>query len=190
MKYSILFLACCLAWSLPGRGQSFDIGDDVIGLTFGIGGHYTASGSGYSSQSPAIGIMYEKGMPWEAGPGVISLGGYLGYKSLRYKSVIFPYTYDWRWNYTILGVRGGYHYEFADNLDTYGGLMLAYYAVNFRDKSFGETGYPYIYTGASASGFDLSIYLGGRYYFSDHFAALLELGYGIAYLNLGVAYKF
>ena len=180
----------CLACPAFGYSQSFDIGDNVLGLSFGIGGHYTASGSGYTSQSPAMGAFYEKGMPWQAGPGTIGLGGYVGYKGLRYKSIRFPYTYDWRWNYTIVGVRGAYHYEFVDNLDTYGGLMLAYYAVGFSDRSFGETGYPYLYTGGSASGFDLSIYLGGRYYFSERFGALLELGYGIAYMNLGITYKF
>ena len=35
-----------------------------------------------------------------------------------------------------------------------------------------------------------SIYVGGRWYFTDSFAAMLELGYGIAWLNIGVAFKF
>jgi hypothetical protein len=190
MKPVTGILCAFLAFPALSTAQSFDTGDNVLGLTFGIGGHYTASGSGYSSQSPAIGLFYEHGMPWEAGPGTIGLGGYVGYKTLRYKSVVFPFTYDWRWNYTILGVRGAYHYEFLENLDTYGGLMLSYHIVSFSDKSFSESGYYYVYTGGSASGVDLSLFLGGRYYFSEKFGALLELGYGIAYLNLGLAYKW
>lgn len=42
---------------------------------------------------------------------------------------------------------------------------------------------------SSVSGFTGSWFLGGRYYFTDNFAGLLELGYGIAYLNIGVALK-
>jgi hypothetical protein len=35
-----------------------------------------------------------------------------------------------------------------------------------------------------------SFFVGGRYYFSEFFAAMLELGYGVSYLNIGVALKF
>ncbi len=186
----ISFLFCLLAVGGTAGAQSFATGDNVIGLSFGIGGHYNVSSRGYSSQSPAIGLFYEKGMPWAAGPGVIGLGAYAGYKSLRYKSVDFPVTYDWKWNYTILGIRGAYHYEFLENLDTYGGLMLAYNIVSFKDKTVVEGGSTYVFSGSSASDIDLTLYLGGRYYFSDSFGALLEIGYGIAYLNLGLTYKF
>jgi len=190
MKYSIVLLACCLAWSFPGRGQSFDIGDDVIGLTFGIGGHYSVYGPGYTSQSPAIGIHYEKGMSWEAGPGVIGLGAYVGYKSLRFKRYDYPVHFDYKWSYTILGARGAYHYEFLDNLDTYAGLLLAFNVVSRTDNTYADTGYNSPGYAGSGSDVGLTLFIGGKYYFSDNFAALLELGYGIAYLNLGVAYKF
>lgn len=161
--------------------QSFAKGDNVIGFGFGIGGNY---GLTTSSQSPAIGIMYEKGMSWEAGPGVIGLGGYLGYKSFKYKYDVFNTFYQTKWSYTILGIRSAYHYEFTDHLDTYAGLMLAYNVVSVSDT------YPGGYAGASASGIDLSLYLGARYYFSNQWAGFAELGYGIATLHLGVAYKF
>lgn len=171
--------------------QSFDKGDNVIGLGIGIGGHYGVSSSGYSSQTPAFGVMYEKGMRWNAGPGIIGLGGYLGYKSLRYKATAGFYSYDWKWTYTIIGIRGGYHYEFLEKLDTYGGLLLSYNVVSFSDKTVSTiNGIPYVYNGASASGIELSLYLGGRYYFSDQWGAFAELGYGITYLQLGVVYKF
>ena len=179
---TIIIYFTFILFSKFSSAQSFDIGDNVIGLSFGIGGHYTTSSFGYSSQSPAIGIFYEKGMKWEAGPGIIGLGGYLGYKSLRYKTEF----YDWKWSYTILGIRGAYHYEFTDNLDTYGGLMLSYNVVSFTDRS--PSGY--LFTGGSASGIDLSLFVGGRYYFSDNWGALAEIGYGIAYLSLGAVYKF
>ena len=40
----------------------------------------------------------------------------------------------------------------------------------------------------SAAGF--SFYVGGKYFFTNNFAALAELGYGVSYLNVGVALKF
>ena len=33
-------------------------------------------------------------------------------------------------------------------------------------------------------------FIGGRYYFTDNLAAMLELGYSATYVNIGVAYKF
>lgn len=186
-----LFILMMLTNSSNAQNNTaFTTGDNVLGLGIGIGGHYGASGNGYSSQSPAIGIMYEKGMGWKAGPGIIGLGGYLGYKSLRYKAVSGYYSYDWKWTYTIIGVRGAYHYQFADKFDTYAGLLLSYNNASFSDKSVAENGYVYTYNGGSASGIDLSLFLGGRYYFSPQWGALAELGYGITYLQLGVVYKF
>ena len=186
-KSITVFIIFSILFSGILSAQSFDKGNNVLGLAIGIGGHYGVYNS-YSSQTPAIGIMYEKGMQWEAGPGIIGMGGYLGYKSLSYKSSVPYYEYDYSWTYFILGVRGAYHYEFADNLDTYGGLLLSYNGVSFKDKTVYPYGYGY--TGSAGSGIGLSLYLGGRYYFSDQWAALLELGYGITYLQLGAAYKF
>jgi len=57
-------------------------------------------------------------------------------------------------------------------------------------KEYGNAGiYGNLYS-ASAGGVAYSWFIGGRYYFSDKFAGMLELGYGITYLNLGIALKF
>jgi len=45
-------------------------------------------------------------------------------------------------------------------------------------------------SGSYGSGVGLSLYIGGRYFFTDNIAALVELGYGVAYLNIGIAIKF
>jgi hypothetical protein len=42
---------------------------------------------------------------------------------------------------------------------------------------------------SSSGGLVWSWFVGGRYYFNDNLAAMAELGYGIAYLNIGVAFK-
>lgn len=186
--------ALALAFAASMASAQFEKGDNVAGLMLGIGGHYGAYSS-YSSQTPAIGLFYEKGSGLDVGPGTLGLGGFLGYKHLSYKSdwryAGYPYHYDYSWSYTILGLRGAYHYNDwhgVPQLDTYGGLMLAYNALSFKDKSDYPHGFGY--TEGSDSYLSLSLYLGGRYYFSDNFAGLLELGYGISYLNIGLAYKF
>ncbi|WKX77046.1 hypothetical protein [Zobellia laminariae] len=58
-------------------------------------------------------------------PGVVSLGGYLGYKRFTYNNDFFGNDYSW--SYTIIGVRGAYHYTGldVDNLDVYGGVMAS-----------------------------------------------------------------
>ena len=161
------------------QGQSFEKGTNVIalGITFGSAyGDYS-----YSAQSPGFGAQYEKGI-WDAGPGVISLGGYLGSKT--YRNSIFGE----RWNYTILGFRGAYHYnrfttEKLKKLDPYAGLMLAYSILGYRAN-------PNTIHGDYASSFDNSIFVGGRYYFTNNFAGFAEIGLDVSNLTLGGALKF
>ncbi len=174
--------------------QSFNVGDKLVGFNIGIGGNYSAANT-YSAQTPALGLSYEQGVT-ELGPGVLGVGAYVGYKSLSSETGIvygnIAYTYDWTWNYLIIGGRGIWHYNDwhgSDQWDTYGGLMLAYRSVSFKDN----TNYPagaVQYTYSSSSGMSFTGFLGARYYFSDNFAAQAEFGYGIAVLNLGLTYKF
>ena len=189
-KRLYLFLALPAFIASPVSAQSFEPGTNVITAGLGIGGNYGAYDT-YTAQTPAIGLAYEKATSIEVGPGVLGLGGYLGYKSLAAKDKTPYYDYDYRWNYTILGFRGAYHWNEwhqVPKLDTYGGLMLSYNIVSFHDK----TDYPdgYDYTGSSSSGLGLSMYFGGRYYLGENVGAFAELGFGISYLTLGACFKF
>jgi hypothetical protein len=181
---------CAVVFAVASFGQAFEPGANVLTAGLGIGGHWGAYGT-YSSQSPGIGIAYEKATSIDVGPGVLGLGGYLGYKSLAARERNGVYDYDFRWTYTILGFRGAYHWNEwhqVPELDTYGGLMLSYNVVGFKDRTdypSGTTHYSY----SSASGLGLSLYFGGRYYFTDKIGAYGELGYGIAYLTLGAAFN-
>lgn len=166
----------------------FDVGDKVASLSVGIGGNYVSS----TSQSPALGLGYEQGVT-DLGPGVLGLGGYLGYKSLAYKHRFMTYEYDWRYTYLILGFRGSWHYNEwhgNDRLDTYGGLMLSYNIVNWKDHTVYPSGAIAVSSGSASSGIGLTGFLGTRYYFNDNLGVQAELGYGVAILNLGLAYKF
>lgn len=186
-------LAILLLSSPIAATAQFEVGDNVVGLGLGIGGHYNAYSS-YSSQTPALGLYYEMGLT-ELGSGVLGLGGFVGYKSLAYKNrALFGpgFDYDWRWTYVIIGVRGACHYNEwhgIPELDTYGGLMLSYNSVKWTDN----TRYPegYLASGTyGSSGIGFTGFIGGRYYFTEQLGAQLELGYGISVLSLGVVYKF
>ena len=137
------------------NAQPFEMGTNVLGVGIGIGGHYAAWNSSYSS-TPAIGISYEHGIKDGLGPGTIAIGGYIGY----YKGMSYHY-----------GLRGIYHYNFDldDNLDLYGGLMLSYASY--------------------ASNIYFSLFVGGRYYFTNNVGVFMELGYGISYLTVGLNFK-
>ena len=143
------------------------------------------SGFSYGSQSPALSLQYEHGL-WEVGPGVISLGGYIGNKTYTYDYMYTGNPYRYKWSYTTIGARGAYHFTGldVDNLDLYGGLMLAYEALSFSDNQGGYTGTGY------GSKVDLGVYVGGRYYFSSHVGAFAELGYSVAILNIGLVVKW
>jgi hypothetical protein len=185
--------ALTVAFSLPFASQAqFEAGDNVLGVGVGILGGYGVgwNGSDYS-ESPAINAHFDHGMG-DLGPGIWGLGGYVGYKTASYKAhYLNYYQYDYRYTWLIIGVRGTWHYNewHGDKLDTYGGLMLAYRGVNFKDHTdYGTYGYLNTYS-YSGSGIGFSGFLGARYYFSDKIGAFGELGYGLTALQLGLAVK-
>lgn len=182
-KIHPLTVALFLLLSQAARSQTYKIGTNVVSAGVGLGsslGNYS-----YASQSPGFSAQFERGI-WELGPGVVSLGGYVGIKNYKY-SYTDPYGgghYESKWNYTIVGVRGAYHYTGLDisNLDVYGGVMLSYDALSFKDNSGSSLHYG---STVGATGF-----VGGRYFFAQMLGAYAELGYGVSYLNIGLCLKF
>jgi len=116
----------------------------------------------------------------------LGVGGYLGFASSK-QEWISPTIgkYGFEYTYFIIGARAALHYPIVDKLDTYTGLMLGANIVS--SKAYGT---PSGWQSAAGSGVAYSWFVGGRYYFSNNIALMAELGYGIAYLNIGVAIKF
>ena len=180
----VLLLLIVFSIHLPGKTQTFLPGDMVINLGLGIGSNFY-SGTGYTTGFPPLSGTFEYGLN-ELGPGVLGIGGYLGYTSYKWKATTSGSTYGWKYSSLIIGARGNYHYNFLESLDTYAGLMLGVNIVGSKATGDWPTGYDF---SANSTGFIWAFYIGGRYYFTDSFAAMLELGYGIAWLNIGVAFK-
>lgn len=168
---------------LIAQEPTFVKGDKVLNIGLGLGSTLY-SGTYYKSQVPPISASLEFGVVDNViEKGVIGVGPYLGYSSYKYE------YQDWGWKYSniIIGVRGNFHYPLLEKLDTYTGLLIGYNVAS--SKEFGNIvpGWDYSY---SAGGVAWSWFVGGRYYFKETFAVMAELGYGIAYLNIGVALKF
>ncbi len=188
MKKAFAIFAFVCFLPLLVSGQSFQKGSQVIAVGVGIGSSI-GSGVDYTSQIPAISAQYERGI-WDiGGPGVISLGAYVGYKSFGQEISSGGVESEAKWNYTLLGIRSAYHYNGIDNdkLDVYGGLMLGFYLLDYSYSD--NTGFNDASGGNYGSTAGLTIYVGGRYYFSDQVGGFAELGYGVSYLNLGIAFK-
>lgn len=167
---------------------NFERGSNIVNLGIGFGSSLLSGASGYSS-SPGISASFERGI-WEIpGPGIISLGGYIGFKSYKYEYDYYYYgKYVEKWNYTVIGVRGAYHYNGikSDKFDVYGGVMVSFNILSYSNSNTNFGYYPNNY-GSGAGG---SLFIGGRYFLSKNFALYSELGYGVAYLNVGISFKF
>lgn len=76
----------------------------------------------------------------------------------------------------LLTVDGRYHYAALASFDLYAGLSLGTNIACAKD--------------ATVSHFLWGIHVGSRYYFNDWLGANLQVGYGLAAINLGVCFKF
>ncbi len=179
MKKAI-FTLLAVVIAFAAQAQQFQKGTTTANLGIGLG---TALG-GLGKARPAISVSVDHGM-WDiGGPGVISLGGYIGNTGYKYTSG----SYTYKWNYTIVGVRGAYHYNgftSVPKLDVYGGAMLGYNIAKYSSDGDDAS-----YADSYGSGLGFTGFLGGRWFFSDRFGAYAELGYGVSVLNAGVTFKF
>ena len=174
----------------PQQAPSFAKGTIGVnlGLGLGIGYGYGYGFGGSTQSSPAISLSVEKGIVDGIGPGVISVGGLVGYKSYSYTWDMLGDNYKDTWNNIYIAARSAYHYNFTDNpkVDTYAGVSLAArimrYSTNYPDNSIGNY--------ANATSLEAGIFLGGRYLFTDKLGAFAELGYDMSYLKLGLTSKF
>jgi hypothetical protein len=182
MKKKLLILAAMLIVSVSAlQAQAFEKGNNV--LSFGIGFGSSIGSFNNRTQTPGLSVNFERGIV-ELGPGVLSAGGYVGYKGFRYSSG----SYTQKWNYVIIGARAAYHYTGlkVEKLDVYGGLMLSYNILNYTDNYSGSGN---IYSsGRNSAG--VTAFVGGRYYLLPVLAAFSELGYGVSFVSVGVSFKF
>ncbi|MBK6346747.1 MAG: hypothetical protein IPN08_09850 [Bacteroidales bacterium] len=184
-KVVITLFAAILAFNLSAQESTFEKGDKALNLGLGFGSFLGASG--YKTTIPPISASFEVGIiDGILDKATVGVGGYLGFAGSKDEIPWFGDEYYVKYTYIVIGARGTFHYPLVDKLDTYGGVMLGYTIVS-NSTNLPSTFGTYSYT---ANSFTPSFFVGGRYYFTDNFAAMAELGYGVALLNLGVALKF
>ncbi|MBF9219822.1 hypothetical protein [Hymenobacter ruricola] len=165
--------------------RSFGKGSSALnlGVGFGLGYNYTTGGN--TTQTPALSLSYMYGVG-NAGPGAISVGGAVGYKSITWKDGGESAT----WRNIYVGARGAFHYGFHNpRLDAYAGLGLGLRVVSYSDNYSAAAG---LNTSSTSSGSqaEVSSFIGARYFFSDKIGAFAELGNDTSYLKLGLSGRF
>jgi len=187
MKRALALLVLLLL-SLSGlhaQKSMIELGDKVINAGIGIGNTLYLGGSGYSTMVPPISVSYEQAVVDDVfRKGVIGLVGSVGYTSFKFRYTLD--NQDWGWNYhnIILGAGALLHYPLIDRMDTYIGGMLGYNFTTIADYGDSGDNNPESVGGLVPAGF-----IGVRYYFTEQYAAFAQLGYGVAYLTLGVSIR-
>jgi hypothetical protein len=172
----VLLVAVFSLTQLIAQESTFKKGDKVVNLGIGFGSTYYSSF--YTSHTPALSVSFETDVKdGILDKGSIGVGGYLGYSSASYSGY-------WKTTNIIIGARGSFHYPLVNKLDTYTGLLLGYNIYTFKYES------TFIGSAGTSSGLLLAWFAGARYYFTDKFGVMAEIGYGISYISLGVNFKF
>lgn len=116
----------------------------------------------------------------------LGVGGYIGFAGGRKTYASYGYNqFSQRINAVMIGARGTFHYQFVKNLDTYAGIMLGGTIANTRNEGVWTLGG----VPPRHGGFLFDVFIGARYYIIPKLAVYGEFGFGVAYFNLGVAFR-
>ncbi len=175
--FGVLGLAAAMLFFSNDKANAQYGGQGQIDVNVGIGvASYLSSGA--TSSLMPIGVSAEYGINDN-----VSVGGFLGYSSADYDYGFWKVGYS----YTLIGARAAYHKEFVDNFDTYGGILIGYNMINANMDP--DPGPPFNSV-LTQSYLLYGGFIGARYHFTDMIGAHLELGYGIAAVQLGLSLKF
>ena len=178
----LLAAAALVCAAATAQAQNYQQGDKLLNVGIGLGSTFLSSG--LKSTLPPVGASFEYGFTDN-----ISSGAYVGYAGASHEMATFGGEWKWKYSYVIVGARGSFHFALTDKLDTYAGAMLGYNNAKITTtKPSGYTG-PDL-PAAEAGGVIWGGHVGARYYFTENVGAFGELGYGIAWLNLGLTAKF
>ncbi len=190
MKKTALLFSLLMAFAWSGKTQAqdnFDKGTGVAQFTIGFP-QVLGTGALYKTRIPAMALAYDHCIVDDMidGNASIGIGGLLGIAGSKSTYSYFGGDYGYNYTYILFGARGTFHYQWIDGLDTYAGVLVGGYAVN--SEYYGNNGAAG-FTGADGGGTLAGGFVGAKYYFTDNFSVLGEVGYGIAILNVGLGYR-
>ncbi len=191
MNKFYLFLAMAMLSSTAIFAQPLTYAEHSVSIGLGVP---AISNYDYSSRTPALTAIYEYGFSDKLGIGYVGGGALMSFASAdyNYRYLDIPFTNEY--NYLVIGPRAAYHFDmveitgdsFWSNIDVYGGMFLgirfqSYKYTNHISETKEED---------NKSKLATDIFTGIRYSLHDQIGAFAELGYGVAYLNLGVNIRF
>jgi hypothetical protein len=200
MKKIIFSILAC--FTITAQAQSyqkeqvdFNLGAGLINPYFNSGNYYYPSPGWSHSSLPLFNVSGEYGIT-----DAIGIGGYIGYSraTTSYTGIFdngsgsYYYTDTYKWSFTVMGVRGAYHFaEMIDNdkLDVYIGGMFGF---NLARGTYTSTdryiAHNYSHPDSHV-GLAYNVFAGCRYHFSEMFGVFGEVGYGVSVFNIGITYK-
>ena len=191
-KLILTFAIVVLGWQFT-NAQALEQGNSLINVGMGFGS-YMGSGNGYQTTFPPLYGSYEYMINDN-----ISVGAFASYTASEYKYT-FPNMeggtgsvddYKWKFSYLNAGALGNYHFVNNDQIDVYGGLKLGYTNVSSKfNSSNDESNNIFKTLNLASSGVLFGAQVGARYFFSEHIAVNVELGYGVAVASGGLTFVF
>ncbi len=192
MKKALLLTGVSMLLMLSNvHAQKMDEKTNFLSLGIGPAANYWTTY--HSGGTPALRLAFDHGVK-KQGPGIITLGGALGYFYKYYDGHYYynhsSYNYKWSWNYISVVFRAGYNYNMEDagvsNLNVYGGLGAGLLFSSYHDTYSGPGYVPY---DNANTDFIFNLYVGANYFISQKMAIYLEFGYDISYATLGVTFN-
>lgn len=177
--------------SFAQAGKSYQKKSSVISLGYGVNNIWkqlfkkSAIADNYSSLSSKgpVTLIYEYGFLNR-----ISAGIALGYSSIKAVSTSGTFRTDEKLTNLSILARASYHIINKLKWDGYLGGGVGYYKFNYTSEDNRGFNFGYIKVPGA---FGYTGHGGIKYYFSPHFAGMVEAGFVAgSYGQLGVAYKF
>jgi hypothetical protein len=151
------------------------LGDVIVNLGVGVGADYKGDdyNTGFGTK-----IAIEKAL-WQAGPGVITLGGefggsfssggYAGYDNYHSQTIVVAARAAWHYGWQVPG------------LDTYGGVSAG---LGFHHYKYSNPDYSHSSVIPAPGAF-----VGASYFVTPNFGFNAEAGYDITSLQIGLVFK-
>ncbi|MDH7460996.1 hypothetical protein QEG73_06885 [Chitinophagaceae bacterium 26-R-25] len=150
------------------------VGSATLNLGIGVGAPYDGH---YNGNAFGTKIAAEWGL-WQAGPGVITLGGEFG-GSFSNKSYYNDHDH-WQARTIVLAMRSAWHYGWkVKGLDTYAGLSAGIGFERYGYEDNRENDVIPVFGG----------FVGASYFFTPGFGVNAEAGYDITNFQVGVVFK-
>jgi hypothetical protein len=193
MKKQVLILSVLLAFgvlvSKNTNAQGMEVGKNNLGIGIGAGHNWYGSYGGFS---PAFRVNFDHGF-FNAGPGVITIGGSVGFTrhSYDYGSGFYYTGYKATWTNIVIASRGAWHYNFGkiwnEKFNAYAGIGLGVRIESYTDNYTGTYAIDDNYGGTSLH---FATFVGGSYQATEKLGFFAEFGYDITSALIGVNFRF